>query len=381
MPYVYQFPRLLLPLSDCVWKDSDVPLEQRGIDGRFFSQFYEEVLEYRNDTQRDHDLSFWRDEVPDPPDWNWSMEKDLTARRLVEDHILPWTKPISAPLYARIPQASRGQPSVFISYSWDAALLANGLGVIQAVSPHLKAGDFVWADVFCHNQHNIGSVAPQMEAVIGRVKRLLVPRSDPPWYQRCWCIWEVLCAFQKNIEIVFAEYAWPLRGMDTIHEGFLSGFRSIAFAETSLAEDKALILQQAQAMFGSVEAADQYLRSRMKEVFDPKGTAEPPTKVTTYDTLKKIFKEQRPVLSDTFMKDVLWAVYRDPAPTASLTLNYENPPHYDVEVTFDKGADGIASTVRVTDNGDGRPMQTIEKHYSLVEGDWEGKVIQNWQRT
>ena len=174
MPDVYQFPRILLPLSDCAWKDSDVSLERRGIDGKYFSQFYEDVQHYRNDVSRDHELSFKRDNIPDPPDWSRSMEEELTGRRLVEDHIIPWTKPILAPLYARIPQASRGQPNVFISYAWDAALLAYGWGVIQAVTPHLKAGDVVWVDIFCHNQHNIGSVAPQMEAVICGVKRLLV---------------------------------------------------------------------------------------------------------------------------------------------------------------------------------------------------------------
>jgi hypothetical protein len=102
---------------------------------------------------------------------------------------------------------------------------------------------------------------------------------------------------------------------------------------------------------------------------------------TTYETLKRIFSEQRPALSDTFLKDVLWTVYRDPAPIASLTLGYEKPPHYDVEATFDKGADGITSTVRVSDNGDGLPIQTTVTRYSLVDGDWQAKVIQNWQRS
>ena len=122
-------------------------------------------------------------------------------------------------------------------------------------------------DIFCHNQHNVGSVAPQMEKVIGRVKRLIVPMSQPPWFERCWCIWELLCAFQNKIEVVFAEYSRKERDMYKIREYFLSQFRSLALAETSKAEDKFLILQLAQAMFGSIEAADRFLLSNMKEVF------------------------------------------------------------------------------------------------------------------
>jgi hypothetical protein len=276
MAYVHQFRHLLRPLAESTWNDADVPLQQRGIEARYYSQFYEEVLKYRISVQRNHDLSFWRDEVRDPEDWNSSMGDDLTGRRLVRDHIFPLTEPIAAPLYARIPEVSRGKPNVFVSYSWDAPLLANGWGAIQAVTPHLKAGDFVWADVFCHNQHNIGSVAPQMEQVIAGVKRLLVPMSQPPWYERCWCIWEVLCAFQNNVEIVFAEYARTLRDMYRIRDYFLSGFRSIALSETSVAEDKALIIRQALATFGSIEATDQYLRSRMNEVFGTKETPASP---------------------------------------------------------------------------------------------------------
>ena len=89
--------------------------------------------------------------------------------------------------------------------------------------------------------------------------------SEPPWYERCWCIWEVLCAFKNNIEIEFVEYARKLRDYVIIREKFVAGFRSIALAETSVAEDKILILQQAVATFGSVEAADQYLHLGLLE--------------------------------------------------------------------------------------------------------------------
>jgi hypothetical protein len=103
------------------------------------------------------------------------------------------------------------------------------------------------------------------------------------------------------------------------------------------------------------------------------------TAAPTYDTLKKTFSEQRPPLDGAFLNDVLQALHRDPAPTASLTMSYEKPPHYDVEATFSKGADGITANVRVRDD-DGRMMQTVETRYSLVERGWRAEVIRNWQR-
>ena len=62
-------------------------------------------------------------------------------------------------------------------------------------------------------------------------------------------------------------------------------------------------------------------------------------------------------------------------------MSYENPPHYDVEATFEKRAGAVISTVRVTHNIDGAPIQTIVTRYSLVDGDWQDKVIQDSQRS
>jgi hypothetical protein len=109
-----------------------------------------------------------------------------------------------------------------------------------------------------------------------------------------------------------------------------------------------------------------------------------PAATTTYDALKKIFREQRPALSgayvnSAFLNDVLWTLHRDPAATASVILGYENPPNYDVEATFNKAAGAITSTLRVTDD-DARPMHIIKTRYSLVDRDWKAEEISHWQR-
>jgi ankyrin repeat protein len=104
------------------------------------------------------------------------------------------------------------------------------------------------------------------------------------------------------------------------------------------------------------------------------------TKLTTYDTLKKTFSEQRPALHDPFLTEVLWTVYRQPDPPVPLTLSYENAPHYDVVATFNKQEGGIKSTIEVSDNTDGRPMHSSETRYSLIDGKWEAEILRNWQR-
>ncbi len=96
--------------------------------------------------------------------------------------------------------------------------------MIQAIEPYLKDGECVWIDTFCHNQHDIGSVVPQMERVIADIDRLVLPMSEPPWYQRSWCIWEVLCALRANKDIVLVEYAKKARDMYQIRDFYLGGF-------------------------------------------------------------------------------------------------------------------------------------------------------------
>jgi hypothetical protein len=260
---------LLLPLETCSWRDDDMPLERRGVDGGFVWQLLREVQEQRNHTvariYSQQRASINLDNVP-WPESPWQMQQELTARRFVADHLFGWTAPLRAPLYARVPVECRGRPKTFVSYCWDAAMLAHGYGVIEAIEPYLKDGECVWIDTFCHNKHNIGSVVPQMERVIADSDRLLLPMSEPPWYKRSWCIWEVLCALRANKEVKLVEYARKERDMFQIREFYMGNFESIAKSEASVAEDKALMLQNATTMFGSVAAADEYLRAMMNKV-------------------------------------------------------------------------------------------------------------------
>jgi hypothetical protein len=76
------------------------------------------------------------------------MEGNLTASTLVYAHIIPWTRDISAPLFARIPFEVRGKPSIFLSYTWSSGLLDSGYGVIYAIQEYLKEDNFIWMEPF-----------------------------------------------------------------------------------------------------------------------------------------------------------------------------------------------------------------------------------------
>jgi hypothetical protein len=136
----------------------------------------------------------------------------------------------------------------------------------------------------------------------------------------------------------------------------------------------------------AIGATDRAAVSKTEEVIAEPAAASIPAGSTTtaYNPLKERFRRERPVLSGpstngTFLNEVLSTLQTDPASGASVTFSYENPPHYDVEITFNRTAGAISSTLRVTDD-DGRPMHTVETRYSLVDGVWKGEEISHWQR-
>lgn len=253
---------MLLPADATTWVEHAHPLETRGVDGGFLYNFVHSVQELQNRAIRDRELSFWRDEVP-RPDYPLSFFDDLNSRSFVKALVVPWTAQCATALLARVPEEHRGPPTTFLSYSWDSELLAHGYGVIYAAADFLNDGEPVWMDVFCHNQHDVGSVADQMGRVIARTDRVVLPMSEPPWYSRAWCVWEVLCAAEHGKDIHFIEYAKKDRDFGKIHASFLRDFRSIADAEATYTQDKELILDLAAQLFGSIGSADAHLRELM----------------------------------------------------------------------------------------------------------------------
>jgi hypothetical protein len=251
---------MLLPVEATAWSDRQNPIESRGIDGGYLFNLLDQV---RILTYRRSRLHRANKRLPSP-----EMDMPFNARNFVRGHVLEWTAEVSAPLLARVPEEHRGFPKTFLSYTWDADLFESGRGLIDTIQPYLmKDGECVWMDVFCHNQHDVGSVADQMETVISQVDRVLLPISRQPWYDRAWCIWEALCAqkHRKRIEFVWGEkYEGGAEVNELERKAFVSEYRGIAASGATFEEDKELIVNLAVQMHGSVDGADASLRDLME---------------------------------------------------------------------------------------------------------------------
>ncbi|MGO9226720.1 hypothetical protein [Mycobacterium sp.] len=144
--------------------------------------------------------------------------------------------------------------------------------MVEAAEKHLNEDEYVWMDVFCHNQHAVGSVADQMEAVISRVERLLLPMSAPvAWFDRAWCIWEVLCAIKHGKKLVFLEYAKNRRYRDfmNVRRYYIDGFKGIEAAGATFQEDKQQILGLAEELFGGLAEANNRIIESLTEQLGP----------------------------------------------------------------------------------------------------------------
>jgi hypothetical protein len=262
--------RMLLSIVNTTSVDPQKSIEDRGVDGGYLYNFLLGVQTMRYATLKSWDddmrASEMRVDIPEPPGprpREYALE--LNARSFVESHVLPWTAQYKTSLFERVPEEHRGPPASFLSYTWGSDFFHDGYGVIDAASDLLNDGECVWMDVFCHNQHDVGSVAEQMETVISRVDRLLLPMSEPPWYQRAWCLWEVLCAIKHKKETHFLEYEKKHRDFRRSRWYYLSGFQGIEESGATFTEDKELIISLARRMFGSTAGADLQIRQMMEE--------------------------------------------------------------------------------------------------------------------
>ena len=263
--------KLLTPLSESLWSESEIAIENRGVDGEWLYDLVNETYSFRENAMKSYHsqekASLYNNDIPWPkyPD---AMDAQLTAHNFVSAHVVPLTQQIHAPLYARTPKEKRGQPTSFLSYTWNSQFFAGGYGIFYCIHELLKAGTFFCIDIVCHNQHNVGSVAHQMEKVISGVERVILPMSNFSWYDRTWCIWELICAKRFNKEIKFIEYQRKERDYKHIRSSFLSGFSSILHSQTSVPEDKEQILEDAIKIFGSIKEADKFIVGLIKENLD-----------------------------------------------------------------------------------------------------------------
>ena len=156
----------LLPLEASSWHESDVPLGQRGVRFSWLYDFVAKVWENLDafiaaEWAKYHSVEKaamygpWDIPEPELPAYSRHMIENLqTTRQFVSNLIAPLTRPISAPLYARVPPEHRGVPSVFVSHTWSSTALAQAHGSLDIVLDHYRDA-FVWIDIACYNQHTV----------------------------------------------------------------------------------------------------------------------------------------------------------------------------------------------------------------------------------
>lgn len=266
-----QAEQLLLPTSACAWDESDVPLGNRGVRFRWLYEFIaaidrnvgEEWRRYHS--QERAALHF--DHVPEPVR-PVHPEERLTTRYFIGQFVVPMTRELLAPLYARVPHEHRGKPSVFVSHTWDSYPLAGAHGSLDMVLDH-SPDEFVWIDFACYNQHLVSdaSIAPDMQSVIADIGSVVFPWTSAPFFTRSWCLWELVCAHLSESKVVVRDQMTRISRKYWSSEAAMRPpqFTSVNDLSATEKTDQESILELLVTTFGSVAQADEYVRSVLPE--------------------------------------------------------------------------------------------------------------------
>ena len=261
----------LLPLRDCDWNEGDVPLDGRGVSfawlydfvaridkqaGRMWEKYYHQQ---KASVHFDHVL--WPDEPGYP-------HANFTTREFVDKLVKPLTLPLHAPLYARVPPPHRGAPSLFVSHTWSSYVVRNGHGSLDMMLDHDR-DSFVWIDFACYNQHLVKhkSIAGDMDGIISSISSIAFVLTTAPFFTRSWCLWELACAHRSSVSTHVYDQIDRIKYKYRSSEGSAlpPDFSSITDLEATEKADQETILDLLVSTFGSVAAADGYIRNVLSQ--------------------------------------------------------------------------------------------------------------------
>jgi hypothetical protein len=282
----------LVDEASCRWHEADVPLPERGVRFDWLCNFVRSIYWQRNEPVRKQlelreQARQWEDyarhypgDLPTPDAIKGVLDGPepkfycATVHDLVTEHIVPLTQRIRAPLYARVPPSDRGKPAVFLSHAWANSVLSpeplwHG-GTLDAFNSEGIAGikqKFVWIDFVCYNQHTVASdsIAFDMEAIIRSIGKVAFAVTPTPLFDRIWCLWEVLSTSQVGAKTQFCVGPGYRTDKRVIVNKFFESFKSIQEARASKTGDYEKLLAAMISRFGSITAADEYMRKLMRE--------------------------------------------------------------------------------------------------------------------
>lgn len=256
----------LLPVKDCSWAEGDVPLDERGVRFSWLYDFVARIdsmivhmwTRFRS-TQRAAIYGPWDIRSSPMPQY---PEELLTTRQLVSYFVIPLTRAIRAPLYARVPLEHRGHPSVFLSHTWDSQPVAGGHGSFDIALDHYR-DSFVWMDIACYNQHRVTdeSIAGDMDSIIGAIGQVAFILTTEPFFTRSWCLWEVVCGHNRGATVKSHDQITRIERKYWSSESSRTPpkFKSITELSATERADREKILELLVTTFGSVAKADAYV--------------------------------------------------------------------------------------------------------------------------
>lgn len=214
----------------------------------------------------------WPDDVHvDPMVWF-----ELTTREFVEQYVVPATASIRAPLYALVPLPFRGRPRYFLSHAWANLISAADnvfrvTGTTESFSNLLQGDECVWIDIVCYNQHAVvdDRIAFDMEKLIASIGTVVFPVTSTQLFDRTWCLWELLAGARHNAKFIFSSAGGRSNTeYRIVTRDFMDSFRSVEESKATKPEDREILLRAMITQFGTIKAADEYIRRLLKEL-DP----------------------------------------------------------------------------------------------------------------
>jgi hypothetical protein len=266
----------LLPIEASAWHEDDVPLDQRGVRFSWLYDFVAKVwtkldaftarewAQHRS-TEKAAMYGPWDIPWPEQPAYPEDLVENLrTTRQLVSNLIVPLTRPLNAPLYARVPPEHRGRPSVFISHTWSSSAVAAAHGSLDIVLDHHRDA-FVWIDIACYNQHSVKdeSIAADMKALIAGIGHIAFILTTQPFFTRSWCLWEIVCGHQTGADVKVHDQITRIKKKYWSSEigQMPPQFNSVTELSATQRSDQEKILELLLLTFGSVGKANEYIRS------------------------------------------------------------------------------------------------------------------------
>ena len=261
------------------WFDSDVPLAQRGVRLSWLVGMVRDLLTDINRSRAEASAQAQRAiyhnragmyDRHDQPDMEVPIVPRaalLNVRSLVDHFVLPLTVALRAPLWAYVPEEHRGVPDYFVSHTWNSLLLGppeQAIGTLDAIE-HLE--HYVWIDFVAYNQHTIESIPTDMEAVVGKIGKVVFAGTPVPTLGRIWCLWELLCANRTGTDFDIAIKPGfrndKILAVNTLYRSFVGVEKAVA----TKPEDLKIISDEVLAQFGSAEAANEHLDRVLRERF------------------------------------------------------------------------------------------------------------------